>query len=135
MRKEQHDIEDILRQSFKETKLELPSSDFTTDVMSKIHSIASTEKMVYSSLIPDPVKIGLGFIFGCVLVYFILGSDFESTSLLSTYFNLPELSFGLPDLQFNLEISNVILYGMVFFMVLFSIQIYVIKTKVSRLKL
>ncbi len=135
MNDKHHKIDEILKQSVQEVELDSPSGNFTKDLMSKIQAIGIKEPIAYSSLIPHPLKIGLGLIFVCVLVYFSIGTNSDAPSLLSPYFKLPDFSFSIPDLQFNIEFSNVMVYGLVFFMVLFSIQIYYIKTKVGRLNL
>jgi len=134
MKEKQHDPKESLKRGFKATPLDSPSGDFTQNLMSKIHALDNKTTIQYSSLIPNPVKISLGLIFACIIAYVSMGSEIESTSLLSTYINLPELAFNLPDFAFNIEFSNVILYGLVFFMILFFIQIYFVKTKLNQLK-
>lgn len=134
MKDEQHKIDKILKQGFKETKLDSPSGDFTKDLMSKINAIAPEPAMRYTSLLSNPVKIAIISVFIGVIVYFVMKSDMGSASLLSTFIQMPDWSFNLPKFDLDFEISNAILYGSIFFMLLFGIQIYFIKNKIKGIK-
>jgi len=125
MEKDNKRIEDVVNKLMTADSLEKAPIDFTDNVMSKIEALSNSTATVYKPLIPKYILwlIGTGFI---ALVGYIVFKQPTGGGNLSERLNLPELSFNpLENLSF--EFSNTLMYAMVLFAIMFSIQIPILK--------
>ncbi len=106
------------------TILEQPSINFTDNIMFKIEAITTTKGIVYKPLISKTawLCIGLGFI--ALTSYFVLKQPVINNSLINS-FDLPKVSNPLKSITFNF--SKILIYAVVLFAVMFSIQIPLLK--------
>ncbi len=119
-------IEKITDKLFKEMPLEIPSMDFTTNVMSQVETIAESDITTYKPLISKRVWMGIAVAIVGVLVYSFYGSAGESEFFKSL--NLSIVSDNkLVSVLSNLSFSKSIIYAATMFVIMFMIQVMVLK--------
>jgi len=104
--------------------LEKPSVNFTDNVMSKVEAISNSTATVYKPLISKSVWaiILLGFV---ALVGYVIFNEPSANSSWLDRIDLSGVSNPLEHISFNF--SKTLMYAMVFFALMFSIQIPLLK--------
>ncbi|WP_299115885.1 hypothetical protein [uncultured Winogradskyella sp.] len=125
MEKDNKKIEDLVNKLMAADSLEQAPTGFTDNVMSKIEALSNTKTTVYKPLIPKYILwlVGTGFI---AIVSYILFKQPTGSSTLSERFNLPEVSLN-PFEGLSFEFSNTLMYAVVLFAIMLSIQIPILK--------
>lgn len=118
-------IEDLVNKLMTADSLEQAPLDFKDKVMAKVDALSNSTATVYKPLIPKYILwlIGTGFI---AIIGYLIFKQPTGNSTLSERLNLPEISFNpLEGLSF--EFSNTLMYAMVLFAVMLSVQIPILK--------
>lgn len=78
------EIEQFVEKMMKKTSLDMPSSDFTANIMSKVLEIKTSEATVYKPLISKKVWgiIALGAV--ALILYGVFGTETEASSFVNT---------------------------------------------------
>ncbi|WP_299112861.1 hypothetical protein [uncultured Winogradskyella sp.] len=125
MEQEDKRIEDLVNKLMTADSLEKAPLDFTDKVMARVEALSDSKSIVYKPLIPKYFwwTIVVGFV-GLLSYFFFIQPTGESS--LIEKFNLHELSLNpLEGLSF--EPSNTLMYAIVLFAIMFSIQIPILK--------
>ncbi|MFI1772287.1 hypothetical protein [Thalassobellus citreus] len=124
-------LENLTKKVMKNTGLEKPSFDFTTSVMSQVEALKSSTT-VYKPLIS---KTGWIFIITLILaltLYLIFGVETESSSIFSaidfSVFSNNKITNALT----SYTMPKTVMYGIVLFGVMFSIQIPLLKNHFNK---
>ena len=120
--KEKH-IDQILEKTMKASSLEKPSPNFTNSVLSKIEAL-ETSKLKYQPLISQRVWTAIAVFSIAFLIGIVLLTPQSQTSYLDSFNNLFHYQIDwnfLPIL--NLEYSNILIYAILIFGLMFAIQI------------
>ncbi|BAO76703.1 hypothetical protein [Winogradskyella sp. PG-2] len=125
MEKDDKRIKDLVNKLMTADSLEQAPMNFTDSVMSKIEAISTSKTIVYKPLIPKYILwlVGTGFI---AVVGYILFKQPTGNSTFLDRFNLPDLSFN-PFEGLSFELSNTLMYAVVLFAIMLSIQIPILK--------
>ena len=122
------ELDVFLKKNIKEIRLEEPSSNFTTDVFSKIETLQTKDAYVHKPLIS---KWGWGLI--GLLVVGITFFLFDSGALQESWFKYSKLEFFtklsiFDSLNF---ISNTMVYGLIALVIFIYVQIFILKRHFS----
>lgn len=117
-------LEKFLDNVLKDSALETPSIDFTTEVMSKVELTKKSNVFVYMPLISKPIFV---LIFGCFIVlfiYFFKNSETQTDSWVNyLYFRTFFSNYSTSLFNF----SKITIYSVVFVTLLLFIQISFLK--------
>lgn len=124
-------LEHLVDKMMKETSLETPSVDFTSNVMSQVEVMANSNVTTYKPLISKPVWFGLLALLIGALVYSFFNSTTESSWLSDIDFGIladNEIGYNLPSLMF----SETMLYSVLLFGLMFTVQIPLLRGYFNR---
>ncbi|WP_282050723.1 hypothetical protein [Maribacter aquivivus] len=127
---ENNTLENLADKIMKETKIETPSIDFTSKIMSQVDVIANSDLTTYKPLISKPVWIGIIATITGILTYSFFttsASSFPSNIDFNTLFNTrlkPSIS--------NHLFSKTMTLSMAVFALLFAIQIPLLKKYLNK---
>ncbi len=110
----------------KDSSLESPSINFTSQIMSQVEAIAQSDVTTYKPLISKRVWIGVAVAIVGVLIYSFFGSASESEWLKSVDLSVlgnNKITNALSEFSF----SKTILYAAAMFALMFAIQVTVLK--------
>ena len=124
MEKDDKKIEALIDKLMSADRLEQPSLDFTTNVMSKVQAISNSTATEYKPLISRPVWMLIITAFILLVGYIIFSEPTTSSNLLER-FDLSGVSNPFENISFNF--SKTLIYAMVLMAVMFSIQVPVLK--------
>ena len=124
MEKDDKKIEALIDKLMSADRLEQPSLDFTTNVMSKVQAISNSTATEYKPLISRPVWMFIITAFILLVGYIIFSEPTTSSNLLER-FDLSGFSNPFENISFNF--SKTLIYAMVLMAVMFSIQVPVLK--------
>ena len=126
------EIEKLIDKMMKETTLESPSLDFTSQVMSQVLKIKTSQTTVYKPLISKWVWYGIFISMLGLIAYLSFNSSAVSGGLLEK-FNLGTLpKFSMPNLFSGLHFSKTTIYACVLLTLMLFIQIPIIKHVMNR---
>ena len=125
MEKDDKKIEELVNKLMEADALEQAPINFTDNVMSKIEALSNSKAMVYKPLIPKYILwlFGTGFI---GIIGYLLFTQPTGSSTLLERFNLSDISLD-PFEGLTFEFSNTLIYAMVLFAIMLSIQIPILK--------
>ncbi|MEO1033219.1 MAG: hypothetical protein AAFX55_17575 [Bacteroidota bacterium] len=125
MEKDDKRMEDLVNKLMRADRLEKAPFDFTDKVMAKVEALSNSKMTVYKPLIPKYIwwLIAIGL---ATLVGYMLFKEPANGQSLSERYNLPELSFNMFE-NISLDFSNTLIYAVVLFAVMVSIQIPLLK--------
>lgn len=120
-------IDNFVDKVVKDSSLESPSLDFTSNIMSQIECITQSEITVYKPLISKQVWFIIGVLIVAGLTYLMLGNSLQTTgwfdgldySLISNN----KVTAALSSITF----SKTLMYAIIFLGVVFFIQIPLLK--------
>ena len=119
-------LEHLIDKIMKETSLETPSIDFTSNIMSKIEVIANSTVTPYRPLISKPVWIGLFALIIGTLAYPLFFGPTETSWLPNIH--ISDLPYNTMVAKFsNLIFSKRMIYSVVIFALMFAVQISFLK--------
>ena len=127
---ENNTLENLADKIMKETKIETPSIDFTSKIMSQVDVIANSDITTYKPLISKPVWIGILAMITGILTYSFFttsASSFPSNIDFNTLFNTslnPSIS--------NHLFSKTMTLSMAVFALLFAVQIPLLKKYLNK---
>lgn len=111
-------LDDFTKKIIKKAALESPSIHFTSEIMSQVAALNDKSVTIYKPLISKKVWFLIALSFVVLCTYLILGTETEKESWLST-------------LDFNalsgFKMSKTLMYAVVFFGLMFCIQIPFLK--------
>ena len=119
-------LEDLTEKVIKDRSIESPSFNFTDKVMSQVNTVNESKTLVYKPLISKTtwVLIAIGFL--AIMLYLLL---FETQTEPSGW--LHKINFGVlssKEISFpSFKVSKTLMYAVVLFGVMFSIQIPFLK--------
>ena len=118
-------ITDLINKLMHADNLESAPIGFTDNVMAKIEALSQSKSTIYKPLIPSSVwwLLGIGFI---ALVTYVLFNKPTTNESFIDHYNLPEVSMNFLE-GMSLDLSSSLMYAMVFFAVMISIQIPLLK--------
>lgn len=126
------DLDRILRKAMNASKAEQTTCDFTENVMSKIEA-TETKKITHSPIISNKKWIMIAlFVTTLIAGVFLFEVEYPSTYLDSTT-ELIKIDFSFLKFLSNFNISDVFMYAVLLFGLLFGIQILLIKYYYFRL--
>ncbi|MCA0154497.1 hypothetical protein [Winogradskyella vincentii] len=118
-------ITELVNKLMDADNLEKAPVDFTQNVMSQIEALSKSKATEYKPLIPKIIWWILGVGFVALLSYTIFSKPSTSEPIVDRY-NLPELSLNFLE-GMTLNLSNTLMYAMVFLVIMISIQIPILK--------
>ena len=77
------EMEQLVEKMMKKTSLDTPSLDFTSNIMSKVLDIKTSETTVYNPLISKKVWMMIGFGVLTLLIYIVFGATTENSGFIS----------------------------------------------------
>ncbi|SEB44620.1 hypothetical protein SAMN04489761_0766 [Tenacibaculum sp. MAR_2009_124] len=124
------ELDVFMKKYVNEIESEMPSIDFTTNIMNTIHTLESKEVFKVKPLISGKTWFVLGLI---LIVSILFVSQGQSISELIT---IPEVSrfssFEIPNISLGITVSNTMLYTCLLFSIMAFVQIYLLKGYFSR---
>lgn len=121
------DIEHLI----KEADLHHPSIDFSKNVMGQIEALAEQKEMVYRPLISKKTWLIISVVLALIFIALIFLTD-EKGSILNridlSFLNFENLKNPLSGFTFH----KTTLYGILFFAILFFVQIPLLKRRIDR---
>jgi len=121
------EIEKLIDKMMKETTLESPSLDFTSQVMSQVLKIKTNKAMVYKPLISKWIWYGI-FISMLGLMTYLLFNDSAVSGGLFEKYNFGTLpKFRMSNIFSGLHFSRTTLYACVLLTIMLFIQIPILK--------
>lgn len=119
-------LEHLVDKMMKETALETPSIDFTSNIMSQVEVIANSDVTIYKPLISKPVWFGL-----FAMIIGVLGYSFSNNTTEHSWLSNIDISIltdnSIGQMLSNLTFSKTMLYSTVLFALMFTIQIPILK--------
>ncbi len=120
-------IEELTKKMLKNTALQSPSFDFTSQVMSQINAISSSEATKYKTLIPKRFWVVILMSVVGLVGFSVFGGTGETTSWFEKL-NLGTLFDGrLTDVLSSVEIPKTVVYTVALLGLIMSIQIPLLK--------
>ena len=125
MEKDEKRIEDLINKLMSADTIDQAPNDFTDKVMSKIEALPKSKAIIYKPLIPKYMLwiLGLGLV--ATVVYLFINQPTTRTAL-AEKINLPDLSLNFLE-GWSFEFSNTLMYAVVLFAIMLSIQIPLLK--------
>ncbi len=124
------ELDGFMKKYVKDMDIETPSIDFTKNIMNTIHSLENKEVFKAKPLISGKTWFVLGLI---LVVSILFVSQGKSISELITIPDASRLSsIEIPNISFDITVSNTMLYTCLLFSVMAFVQIYVLKGFFSR---
>jgi hypothetical protein len=119
-------LERILKKAMNASNVETPSTQFTLDVMSQITALEA-KKVNYTPIISNKTWIIL-IALAITLVMSLYVLDFENeTTYMDTLNTFISVDFSFFQSIPNMKISNIVMYGILLFGIMFGIQIPILK--------
>ena len=125
MEQDNKKIEDLVNKLMTADSLEKAPLDFTDKVMARVEALSDSKSIAYKPLIPKYLWWFIASSFIALLCYFLFKEPTGDSSFLEK-FNLPDISFNPLD-NLSFEPSNTLMYAVVLFAIMFSIQIPILK--------
>ncbi|GGI57087.1 hypothetical protein [Winogradskyella haliclonae] len=125
MEQDNKKIEGLVNKLMTADSLEKAPLDFTDKVMARVEALSDSKSIAYKPLIPKYLWWFIASSFIALLCYFLFKEPTGDTSFLEK-FNLPDISFNPLD-NLSFEPSNTLMYAVVLFAIMFSIQIPILK--------
>ena len=129
--KEKH-IDQIIEKTMKASSLEKPSPNFTNSVISKIEAL-ETSKLKHQPIISNRVWLAIAIFSIVFLIGIVLLNPQGQTSHLDSFGHLFQYQIDwnfIPTL--NLEYSNIFIYAILIFGLMFAFQISLMKRFYNR---
>jgi len=121
-------LDDLNRKIITEGSIESPSLNFTDLVMSQIELISSSTKIIYKPLISKTNWILILIGFSALVVYVcVTGVEINSSGWLSEISNSILSKNKISQLLPGLKMSKTVIYTIILFGIMFSIQIPILK--------
>jgi hypothetical protein len=119
-------IERIVNKAMKSSQIEQPSFNFTEQVMSQVEAY-ETGKISYKPLISKKHWMIIATSIIVLTVILMFRETEHQPTYLSPLYNLLNSDFSYIRIPSNLNISNVFMYGILLFGLLFGIQVPLVK--------
>lgn len=100
------EIEQFVEKIMEKTSLDMPSSDFTANIMSKVLEIKTTEATAYQPLISKKVWIMIGLGVLTLLIYIVFGAKTESSGFINTIDLSMLTNNKIANILSSIELSN-----------------------------
>jgi hypothetical protein len=121
-------LDDFTKKIIKNKLLESPSFHFTDAVMSDVEAIRKNESTVYKPLISKKMWILILLSFLSILVYILFfGTETETSGWLSKIDFSMLINNRLSTSFSSFKLSKTVIYAVVFFSIMFTIQIPFLK--------
>jgi len=119
-------IEDILKKAMKSSKIERPSPNFTDNIMSKVEAIEG-QKISYQPLISNKSWVALSVLVLLIVSILLFRESDSQSAYLEGLFQYIQMDLSFINFNSNFNISQIFMYGILLFGLLFGIQIVLIK--------
>jgi len=120
-------IEKIVDKSMKKIALDSPSLDFTKNVMTQIDALEKSSITIYKPLISKPMWVAVFAVALMVVLYLLFGNSTSQTGWLN-FIDLSVITDNrLSNALSSFTISKTLMYALVLFGVMFSIQVPLLK--------
>ncbi|MFL0352326.1 hypothetical protein [Xanthomarina sp. GH4-25] len=120
-------IEKLVSKVMKDSVLEAPSLDFTSQVMQQVTTSSKSDVTLYKPLITKTGWVFLILIVLAFVVFVLITGDFQS----SDWFDVIDFSvlsnFKMPNLLSGVKLSTTSLYALILFGIMVCIQIPLLK--------
>lgn len=132
-RKTDQYLDELGKEVFENAPLESPKLDFTASVMTQISELKSSTSIVYKPLITKKGWFVIfGFVTALVLTFAYSSNSMEPTSIFDRV-NFRVLSdIKMFDTVMNLSVSKTIVYAVILFGIMFSVQITFLKSHFNK---
>ncbi len=125
------ELDAFAKKYIKEVEEEIPSLDFTSNIMDVITETKSNAVFKPTPLISKNVWILLFSLLTICIIYVSKGKSILETWKIPQKFKFKP-KFEFPDLFQSISISNTMLYACFFFTLLIFIQMYLFKTRFDK---
>lgn len=125
-------LDDFTKKAIKKTSLESPSFGFTSEIMSKVTELNTSNTTVYKPLISKKIWAVIAMSFIALCVYLILDTNTESSSWFSSLNFDALFDVKISNPLSGLAVSNTLLYAIAFFGLMFCIQIPFLKNYLDK---
>lgn len=119
-------LNDLGKRVFKDTPLDTPSVDFTTQLMAKLETVSQSSSIVYKPLISKWGWMCIILILSAVSIYLSLSGS-KDTLLFNTIDYSSFTTHKLSEWFSGIEISQTVIYAIGFFGLIWCIQIPMMK--------
>lgn len=126
--KELEALDAFTKKYIKESEVEVPSIDFTKNIMDTILELEDKKKYQYTPLISKKIWFVLLGILGVSIAFVSKGTSIKELYQLE-FLKVPNLNWQVPSLFEQVTISNTFLYAGFFFTLLMYVQIYLLKSR------
>lgn len=127
------ELDAFAKKYVQEVEQDIPSLDFTSNVMNTIVGTKSSEVFKATPLISKKVWFLLFSILTICIIYVSKGKSILETWTISNKFKFkPNLDFEFPNLFQNISVSNTMVMSCFFFTLLIFIQFYFFKTRFEK---
>jgi len=120
-------IDDFVDKVVKESSLESPSLDFTSNIMSQIEAVSQNEITVYEPLISKRAWFIIGALILGGLTYLMLGNNLQTTGWFDDINYSVITNNRFTEMIGSVTFSRTLMYAITFFAVVFFIQIPLLK--------
>ena len=121
------EIEKLIDKMMKETTLESPSLDFTSQVMSQVLKIKTNKALVYKPLISKWIWYGIFISMLGLMTYLLFNDSAVSGGLFEKYNFGTFTKFRMSNIFSGLHFSRTTLYACVLLTIMLFIQIPILK--------
>ncbi len=119
-------FEKLIDSAMRDVKLDTPPVDFTNKVMGRIENIETQRMISYKPIIPRKILVLIFVLFLGLVGYPIVSGNFSSNGWFDHVNVSPWLSkIKLPSIE--MDFSNILTYGIVFFGMMVLIQTTILK--------
>lgn len=119
-------IEKLVDKAMKHSLLESPSKDFTANVMSQVSAISETSVTAYKPLISKKIWFVVLVVLAASVIFILMGNIESAGWFNSINFNLLS-DYKINNIFSNLRVSKTVVYSVVLFSIMISIQVLVLK--------
>ena len=120
-------IDNFVEKVVKESSLETPSLDFTSNIMSQIEAVPQNEITVYEPLISKRAWFIIGALILGGLTYLMLGNNLQTTGWFDNINYSVFTNNRFTEMISSMTFSRTSMYAITFFTVVFFIQIPLLK--------
>ena len=120
-------IDSLVEKVVKESSLETPSLDFTSNIMSQIEAVQQNEITVYEPLISKRAWFIIGALILGGLTYLMLGNNLQATGWFDSINYSVITNNRFTEMISSVTFSRTLMYAITFFAVVFFIQIPLLK--------
>lgn len=122
---EDKQLENLVKKAMKQSALETPSFDFTSNLMSKVENMKQSTATIYQPLISKHMWFWIFTGFVAFIAYVIFITKPEASAWFST-FDILDIE-KISNVFSRIQLSRIVIYATVFFIVMLLIQIPLLK--------